>query len=505
MTLPSSRAKDRVSTPSRERALRARPAGLGLRAQIGLALATCLGLSVILIGLAVDRLATRSLEIERRQTATLGARAVAAMVHRAEAPSILVDDAEQMLLGDSSDARGDILGFELVDQGQVIESRGMVGHGIGGEAQLAQHGRVRVWVAHPGDAAARRLGGLIVVYALVTAIAILFLSYVLLTRLIVRPVEALERTALSLLASLSGRQLARGDEGDFARIEGAREVASLALTFNEMVEDLRAERRMLETRLAELEQALKALEQAKNSLEQAQSGLVRSEKLASVGRLAAGVAHEIGNPLAAILGFVELLRGGGLDEGDEAEFLKRIQSETERIHRTIRGLLDFARKPAESAGLSTEIDGAVDDAVHLVTPQKDLHRVRIERRIASPLPKVRIDPDHLTQIVLNLLLNAADAIEGKGTSEGDDAILIEAEHDEGDAFVTLRVTDTGPGIDAAVLASIFEPFFTTKPAGRGTGLGLAVCQTIVEQVGGTILASATSSGASFEIRLHVAG
>lgn len=496
MTRLSRPTKDRVSTPLRERALRARPSGLGLRAQIGLALATCLGLSVILIGLAVDRLATRSLEIERRRTATLGARAVAAMVHRADAPTILVDDAEQMLLGDSSDARGDILGFELLEQGQVIEARGMVGHGIGGEAQVAQHGRVRVWVAHPGDAAARRLGGLIVVYALVTAIGILFLSYVLLTRLIVRPVEALERTAL---------RLARGDEGDFARIEGAREVASLALTFNEMVEDLRAERRTLETRLTELEQALKALEQAKNSLEQAQSGLVRSEKLASVGRLAAGVAHEIGNPLAAILGFVELLRGGGLDEGDEAEFLKRIQSETERIHRTIRGLLDFARKPAESAGQSTEIDGAVDDAVHLVTPQKDLHRVRIERRIASPLPKVRIDPDHLTQILLNLLLNAADAIESKGPSKGDDAILIEAEHNEGDAFVTVRVTDTGPGIDDALLTSIFEPFFTTKPAGRGTGLGLAVCQTIVEQVGGTILASATSSGASFEIRLHVAG
>lgn len=494
---------ERPSLPGRDKrsgslaSQRARPTGLGLRTQIGLALATSLGLSVILIGLAVDRLATRSLEIERHQTATLGARAVAAIIHRPDAPALLVDDAEAMLLGESSTSRGDILGFELLEEGRVIESRGVVDRGIQGQASLGAHGLVRVWVAHPGDAAARRLGGLIVVYALVTAIAILYLSYVLLTRLIVRPVEALERTAL---------RLARGDDRDLARIEGAREVASLALTFNEMVDDLRAERRTLETRLTELEQALKQLEQAKNSLEQAQAGLVRSEKLASVGRLAAGVAHEIGNPLAAILGFVELLRGGGLEASDEAEFLKRIQSETERIHRTIRGLLDFARKPAESAGQSTEIAGAVDDAVHLVTPQKDLHRVRIERRIADTLPKVVIDPDHLTQILLNLLLNAADAIESKGARDGEDAILIEATRDEDDAFVTLRVTDSGPGIDASLLTSIFEPFFTTKPSGRGTGLGLAVCQTIVEQVGGTIRASnAEGGGACFEIRLRVAG
>lgn len=506
-------ARDRVSLETLEIARSARPGGLGLRAQIGLALVTTLALSVILIGVAADRLSTRALEIERRHAAELAARAAAASIVRVSTPAFVIDRVEQALIGHDA-----VTGLEIVFDDGRVEPRGVVGEGIGAEAPI-DGGLVRVWVAHPGQEAARNLVGLLVLYALVSAIAILVLSYVLLTRLIVQPVEKLEHAA---------QRLARGDRSP-ARIEGAREVASLARTFNTLGDDLREERaarerrlreteqalRELEQALKEREQALRALEAAKVSLETAQSSLVRSEKLASVGRLAAGVAHEIGNPLSAILGFVELLRGGGLEPAEQDEFLRRVQSETERIHRIIRNLLDFARKPEGAAvGEPAIVSEAVADAVHLVAPQKDLRGLRIERRIADDLPRVGLDADRLTQILLNLLLNAADAIETKRArqeSRGErvdteDTILVEAAHEEGkDASagsVVLRVIDSGTGIDEAARAAIFEPFFTTKPVGRGTGLGLAVCLTIVEEAQGSIRAETHSSGgACFEIRL----
>ncbi len=509
---------ERISRESLDRELRTqRPGGLGLRAQIGLALVTTLALSVILIGVAADRLSTRALEIERRHAAELAARAAAASIVRVTSPNLVVDRVERALLGHDA-----VTGLEIVFDDGHVEPRGVVGEGLAAEAPIGG-GQVRVWVAHPGQEAARNLVGLLVLYALVSAIAILVLSYVLLTRLIVRPVEQLERAA---------QRLARGERSP-ARIGGAREVASLAQTFNALGDDLREERAARERRLRELEQALRereealrALEAAKASLEQAQSSLVRSEKLASVGRLAAGVAHEIGNPLAAILGFVELLRGGGLETSEQDEFLERVQRETERINRIIRNLLDFARQPADaSLGAPANVSEAVADAVHLIAPQKDLHGLRIERRIADDLPAVALDSDRLTQVLLNLLLNAADAIETKRQRQGasgekadaEDTILVEAVHEEADAASTtddargagtviLRVIDSGTGIDEAARASIFEPFFTTKPVGRGTGLGLAVCFTILEEARGSIRAETHSSGgACFEIRLPAHG
>ncbi len=213
------------------------------------------------------------------------------------------------------------------------------------------------------------------------------------------------------------------------------------------------------------------------------------------------------------------LRASNGDEAKGRDFVARMRKETERIHRIIRGLLDFARKPAEAShDEPANVADAVDDAVHLVSPQKDLQRVRIERRIPEDLPRVSLDADRLTQILLNLLLNAADAIESKraqqaagqqaagapeaGGTGGEDTILVEAELEAATDTVVLRVIDSGTGLDEATRASMFEPFFTTKPVGRGTGLGLAVCLTIIEQAGGTIRAEThPSGGACFEIRL----
>lgn len=464
--------------------------GIGLRGQIMLALVTGLGLAVALVGIAIDRLASHALDLERARGAELAARGAAAAIGRVDAPPLIVDRAELALMRPDG-----VIGIAIVDaDGATIEVRGEP-HGVLGEAPI-EGGRVRAWVSSAGasrvglegDGSGAALVRIVVLYAAITSLAILVLCYVLLTRLIVRPVEELTRAS---------ERLARGRVDARARVHGAAEVQQLALTFNAMADDLRTERASLEARLRELEQRTRELRAA-------QDGLVRSEKLASVGRLAAGVAHEIGNPLAAILGLLELVRGEGLEPAEREEFLRRIQGETERISRIIRELLAYAREGEGARGgaearedASADLGAVVEGAVHLVAPQKDLRRITIERRIPGELPRVRGDADRLGQVVLNLLLNAADAIEGEGTIE----IAIEERGDR----VELAVADTGPGIAAEVRDRLFEPFVTTKPAGEGTGLGLAVCWTIVDRLGGTITAeNAPSGGARFVVRLPLA-
>jgi signal transduction histidine kinase len=321
-------------------------------------------------------------------------------------------------------------------------------------------------------------------YVAFTAAAILLLSYVLLTRLIVRPVEDLTRAS---------ERVARGADAR-APIHGAAEVARLAVSFNDMQTQLAAERAALEGRLRELEQTTAELETTQRSL-------VRSEKMASVGRLAAGIAHEIGNPLTSIAGLVELVEEGDLAPEEQREFLRRVRKETERIHRIIRDLLDFARGDGAGevdADATCDLVEVVEDAVRLVGPQKDLRSVTLERRFADECPLARGSSPRLAQVVLNLLLNAADAIDGDGT------IRLEVHPTDDERWVELVVQDTGPGIPEEVREHLFEPFVTTKRTGEGTGLGLAVCLALVEQAGGTLEASnADEGGARFVVRLPI--
>jgi two-component system NtrC family sensor kinase len=350
-------------------------------------------------------------------------------------------------------------------------------------------------------AAWQRIHSLLFFYAMLTGVVVVLLSYVFLTLWIVQPLEALIHAS---------EALARGHRRVQVRPRGPVEVAHLAGAFNHMAGELQAERDRLEQRLAELEKTTRELRMA-------QDQVVQSEKLASVGRLSAGIAHEIGNPLAAILGLVELLRGGGLAEHEQSEFLRRIHKETERIHHIIRDLLDFSRQqsperaPLAASGAlgaaaqppaqSTDLVQIVEEAVRLIAPQKDLRDVTLERRFQEGTPHVQVSAHSLTQIVLNLLLNAADAVGGQGTI----TVEVRPAHED-DAMVSLIVTDTGSGIAPEIMDRLFEPFATTKPPGQGTGLGLAVCHSLVTAARGTISASNPSSGggARFEVRLPAA-
>jgi len=453
-----------------------RPFGLGLRSQLMLALIVAFGAAFVLLSLVTARL-DESESAQEQQTRAVGlARA-------------LVAGAGSKGEGLSEAVVGRMLHEGLVRRVEIHTLDGLsrswgVLEGDPDAIVTTESGlELRVWVpaSHRGDAARRSL---FVFYLGLTAATVLLLTYVLLTYFIVRPIDRLR---------LASERLAAGRLRTSVPVQGAAEVARLAATFNEMAALLRQDRASLQDRLEELERTTA-------DLTTAQDQLIRSARLAAVGRLSAGVAHEIGNPLAAIRGLLDLMQTVELDPDEEKEFVRRIQRETERIHHTIRDLLDFSRNEVPQQGRidsSADISEVVSDTIKLIDRQTRFRDIELALALDEGLPRVRGDHERLRQLLLNLLFNAADALGGKGR--------IEVRASNGNNAVRLTVADDGPGIDGAIIDQVFDPFVTTKAAGQGTGLGLAVCYTIVERLGGSIAAAnQEQGGAAFEVRLPAA-
>jgi signal transduction histidine kinase len=235
---------------------------------------------------------------------------------------------------------------------------------------------------------------------------------------------------------------------------------------------------------------MESLREANARLARAQTELVSSERLATVGRLAAGVAHEVGNPLSGILGYVSLARMKA-NTPELKDFLERINHEVQRIDRIIRGLLDLGRPGSASLG-PVEVGSVVETCVRLVRAAPELAGVTVELGLEPGLV-ARADPGPLSQIVINLLLNAAQAMGGQGR------VRVTTRREDGEARVV--VEDAGPGIPVEVMPRLFEPFFTTK--GReGTGLGLAVSLRLAQVMGGRLRAeNVPEGGARFTVSL----
>ncbi len=307
---------------------------------------------------------------------------------------------------------------------------------------------------------------------------------VALWRSVARPVDRLLSSAERLAAGSPGELPLLGEPGGLA-LERA------AVAFERVAAALEAERARLAGKVEELTAANRALAEARESL-------LRSEKLATMGRLAAGVAHEVGNPLGAVAGYVELARAriaaGRPDEADE--LLGRAAGEAQRIDRTVRDLLDFAR-PSAPALVAVDLAGALEGSLRLARMQARFRDVAVTVDLPAEVPRVVADEGALAQVVLNLLLNAGDAMGGSG------ALSIAARAEAGRVLV--RFADHGPGIAPEDLPRIFDPFFTTKDPGKGTGLGLAICHRIMESFGGEIAAeSAAGGGASFTLAFREA-
>jgi two-component system NtrC family sensor kinase len=365
--------------------------------------------------------------------------------------------------------------------------------GPGGQAQGAVRVAVPVGSALLG-AADRRTFPVLAASALLSALSMGAFGYFLFRRRILLPVSALLE---------STRGIAGGDFHRRLPVQAANELGELAAAFNDMAARLDAYRGANEKQLAEL-RAINA------DLAEAREDLIFAEKMATVGRLAAGVAHEVGNPLASVIGFVELLEA---DPGEPlaSDLLPRIRAELDRIHRIIRDLLNYARptgqtfeeleavEPLESVRLAD----VIDNAATLVTAQKRFAAVVFDVTLPPELPAVDVHPGRLQQVVLNLFVNAAEAMDGQGTIR----VGLAADPQAGqEGLLTIEVRDDGPGVDPRAGSNIFEPFFTTKEVGAGTGLGLAVSLRLVERMGGQLRHVRDGGrGACFRLSLPVEG
>jgi two-component system NtrC family sensor kinase len=229
----------------------------------------------------------------------------------------------------------------------------------------------------------------------------------------------------------------------------------------------------------------------------AQSQIYQSDRLASIGRLAAGVAHEINNPLTGVLGHSSFLHKRAPAGSEEKKDLETIVHETKRCREIVRQLLDFARQ-APMSKTSVEINPVIERALRIVDNQLKVKNVRTTLALRDGLPAIQADANQLAQVLINLLVNAADAI---GPGGGEIYVGSELEEDEAGAAIEIKVADDGGGIAEEDLGRIFEPFFTTKGA-KGTGLGLAVAWGIVQEHGGSIAVdSSVGRGTTFTLRL----
>jgi len=317
-------------------------------------------------------------------------------------------------------------------------------------------------------------------YFVLDFLLLLVLGSLLLTRTVVLPIRRLVGMT---------RRIEAGELGELVYVPGSTEVAELSHSFNTMVLALAKKRQEVEEKVASLNRANQELLEARNET-------VRSEKMASVGLLAAGMAHEIGTPLASIMGFTDLLAEDLAADPEKADYLRRIGEESRRIDRIVRGLLDYARPRAVRTEL-VALPLLAEKTVDLLQAQGALKRVEVQLDFPAHLPPVVADPHQLQQLLINLAMNARDAMpQGgrltlKGSQMGDE--------------LQLEVTDTGEGIAPERLALVFDPFFTTKEPGKGTGLGLAIVARIVESLGGRIsVQSEVGKGSRFVLRLPVA-
>jgi hypothetical protein len=378
-----------------------------------------------------------------------------------------------------------------------------------------------------GDVAGRLLESkkIILISIILDALVLILFGSLLLSRVLVKPLSDLVRLTQKI------------SEGDFSQtivVTSKNEIGQLIASFNRMIVRLKENQENLESHL-------ESLETANKKLKETQEELLRSEKLASIGRFAAGVAHEVGNPLGAILGYTSILERGGVDPQEAGDYLKRIEKEIGRINRIVRELLDFAR-PSKGEVREVEANRVLENALSLLSYQKNFKDIQTRLNLQPDLPLIRGDETQLSQVFINVILNAIDSMPTGGIlslqtktylvvdhfsepltrvyprrrsgdpAESDYSHLRKADplsamltkFSRGEQLVNITVSDTGTGIAREDLKRIFDPFFTTKEPDKGTGLGLSVCLMLVETMGGEIkVESELGKGTKFEIYFPV--
>jgi hypothetical protein len=338
-------------------------------------------------------------------------------------------------------------------------------------------------------------------------------GHLLIQRLVLKPIREMVAQVETIAAGEFDRRLGE---------TGPTELARLSAAVNHMAERLIRDQ-------AQLAANIQSLDETNRMLTEARDAMVRAEKMASVGRLSAGIAHEVGNPLGAILGYLGLLRRHA--DGRNLEMIEAAERESNRIDRIVRGLLDYARA-RESKSLEMDVNRVVRDTIELLATQGKLSQIETVSDLQESMPPVVGDPYQLQQVLVNLMVNAVDAltetesprIEVSTRSRPwekqrrlparrkDDPPGIDYSHrrrlmhvagpsldplaETTGMVVEIAVADNGTGIPEDLIEQVFEPFVTTKDPGKGTGLGLAVCARLVETMGGIMRAESVAGGGS---------
>lgn len=338
-----------------------------------------------------------------------------------------------------------------------------------------------VWSLVPVYQRVRRLHGFVLGYLVVNCLVLEWLGLHLISRVALRPLQRLVQRAETCSQEGAWFAAELADKDEYGRLSHA---------LNRIYGRIQADR-------DEMAAAVQRLEGANRELRQARQEVQQAEKLASIGRLAAGLAHEIGNPLGIVTGYLELLRDDAIGQADRRDILSRIETEVARIGRIMRQLLHLARPMPETRKVFS-VNDLLRETADIFRDQPIGRRLEIRLAPGAARDCVAGDPERLRQVFLNLMINAADAVLGADPADG--RITIGSENCDGDIRILFH--DNGAGIAPDHLPLIFDPFFTTKKPGQGTGLGLAVSYMIVEALGGQMRADSTpGQGTTLEVRL----
>jgi signal transduction histidine kinase len=361
----------------------------------------------------------------------------------------------------------------------------------------------------------------LVLSALVVADLIVIFGFggYILRKKLARPVER-------LVADV--RLMTEGGDHRVGSMPGA-ELQTIAQSVNALADRLMRDQALLAENVQSLERTNLELVEARNQV-------IRAARLASVGTLAAGIAHEVGNPLGAIVGYIDVAIRRAARDGQDTTLLEALRDEARRIDRIVKSLLDYARPRNKEPELVAP--GLVLERVReLLSAQGKFDDVQVVWRFDDAIPVVQIDPSRLEQVMVNLLLNALDAVAGRPdarievslTTEIGASLALPVRREDDPTgvnylhrrramadrrkegpdplftairVVVIRIADNGPGIPTQDLERIFDPFFTTKAPGKGTGLGLAICAQLVESMGGRIaVGNQERGGAVFAVRI----
>ena len=319
---------------------------------------------------------------------------------------------------------------------------------------------------------------IVFLYILINLLILTIVGLVRIVKTVIHPIERLAKLSEAYTESEGLNFMAIKEDNEFRR---------LSMSLNQMIQRIEADKDKLKT-------TVRSLREANQQLRDTQEEMVRTEKLASVGRLAAGLAHEIGNPVGIIQGYLDLIGQVDVPDEEKKDYMDRAENELERIGGLIRKLLDFSR-PGRLAPENVSVHLLLAESVEMFNIQLKMETIDIIKQFKAIKDTVFADPDQLRQVFINCLLNGVDAVVASSMEKRRIMIiteLVDSGHGKkAGQWVRIQIRDNGAGINKEDLPKVFDPFFTTKEPGKGTGLGLFVSHAIIENFGGRMLIGST--------------